>query len=114
MRVTRVRKASKLERISQRRVRPPENEELECNCKRRDADVAISKDIRKYIVYILYGIRFSPLTEPPRSARRRSTVTVKEDWVTLMMMRIMIMRIKWEGSKKNSHGIQPPLTKPFY
>ena len=54
MRVTRARKASKPERISQRRVRPPENEELECNCKRRDADVAISKDIRKYILYIIW------------------------------------------------------------
>ena len=54
MRVTRVRKASKPERISQRRVRPPENEELECNFKRRDADVAISKDIRKYKIYIIY------------------------------------------------------------
>ena len=54
VRVTRVRKASKPERISQRRVRPPENEELECNCKRRDADVAISKDIRKYILYIMW------------------------------------------------------------
>ena len=53
-----------------------------------------------YFYNILYEIRFSPLTEPPRSARRRSTVTVKEDWVTLMMMRIMIMMIKWEGSKK--------------
>ena len=55
MRVTRVRKASKPERISQRRVRPPENEELECNCKRRDADVAISKDIIKYIVFNIWN-----------------------------------------------------------
>ena len=52
------------------------------------------------IYYMKYEIRFSPLTEPPRSARRRSIVTVKEDWVTLIMRRIMIMIIKWEGSKK--------------